>query len=344
MFCGELDNVKNTKILVAKVFPCQVVDAVDRMGRNRKFKKPTGPPLQLTIYSNQISLVRNPVDEQGRSNTAMILPFPIIPGAKNRFKIFPMTKYGNIFDDLEMLFPDLPQKPARSEDMQLPTMNIGSYSVSVAKDLEQLSRVNPKVFKTTNDLIQLAGQYYPKNFGFLICILKTNAQYHPLGYVHEIRSDGKLFIPTRHHHVQDKNSKYSMNQFSNYHEWQTGQDGEIDLGTASGSGRNSSIDLDNHFHDTIMQEDRWMRHQVRRNESATQINKQARLDWDHQIYIVNHTPKLKNIEVPLPDRLTNVYSYLSMNLMPQEITFNGIKTVVRLVLDNKTVGNRDLYI
>lgn len=342
MFCGEISSVKNTRIVVAPIFPCQIVDAVDKLGRARKFKQPIGKPLQLTIYSNQIGLARNPVDQNGRPNTAMILPFPIIPDTKNRFKIFSMKEYGNIFDDFEMLFPDLPRKRTTTEDIQLPTLNIGSYAVTIAKDIESLQNINPEKFSVSKDMIAQANQYYPKHFGFIICLLKTNAQYHPLGYVHEIRKDGKLFVPTRHHHVHDTNSKYSMNQFSHYREWESGQDGEIDLGDQPDARRNSNVDLDNHFYDTIMHEDKWMRYQVRRAEPETRVTQN--LTWDHQVYVVNHPAVHKNAQDPLPDRIANVYSYLSMNLMPKEITFGGVKTVKRLLFPPTSPGNMDLYI
>ena len=353
MFCGEISSVKKTRILVGKVYPCRLVDAEDKLGRARKFKQPFGNPLQLTVFSNQIGLARNPVDERGRSNTAMILPFPIVPDMKNRFKIFSMSEYGGIFDDVEMLFPDLPEAPTRSEDLALPVMNIGSYSVSVARDLGTLERVNPEKFNISQDILALAKQYYPKNFGFIVCILRTNALYHPLGYVHEIRKDGKLFVPTRHHHVQDTNSKYSMNQFSRYREWESGQNGEIDLGNMDdnaysgsryGDSHRTSVDLDNHFYDTIMQEDKFMRYTIKRTDVDQKARQDVSIEWDHQIYFVNHDPRLKSIQLPLPDRIANVYSYLSMNQMPKEITFGGIKSIVRLVLGPTTPGNRDLYL
>jgi hypothetical protein len=340
MFCGEIRSVKNTKILVGKVYPCTIVTGEDKLGRKRRYKKPTGNPMQLVIYSNQISLSRNPVDELGHCNTAMILPFPIIPGSKNRFKIFPMTNYGHIFDDVEMLFPDIPQT-TKSSDINLPVMNIGSYSVLVVKDITALASINPEVFKVSQDLLRLVKQYYPKNFAFLVCMLKTNAQYHPIGYVHELKPDGKLFVPTRHFHVQDQTSKYSMNQFSNYHEWQMGQDGEMDLETGP---RNTSVDLDNHYYDTIMQEDKWMRHQIRRIESDSRARSTADMDWDHHIYFVNHASTMKHVVSAHPDKMANVYGYLSMNLMPTEITFGNIKSMSRLILTSNTIGNRDISI
>jgi hypothetical protein len=342
MFCGEISSVKNTRIAVGKVFPCKVIEAEDKLGRARRFKQPVGAPLQLTVYSNQIGLVRNPVDQNGRPNTAMILPFPIVPETKNRFKIFTMREYSNIFDDFEMLFPDLPEKRTTTEDIHLPTLNIGSYAVSVAKDINELQKINPEKFSVTKDVINLAKQYYPKNFAFIVCLLKTNAQYHPLGYVHEIRKDGKLFVPTRHNHVQDTNSKYSMNQFSHYREWDSGQDGEIDLGNNADARRNSAVELDNHFYDTIMQEDKWMRYQVKRAEQTPLTHVQ--LTWDHQVYVVNQPIQSKTAQDPLPDRIANVYSFLSMNLMPKEITFGGIKSVKRLIFPPTTPGNMDLYV
>jgi hypothetical protein len=346
MFCGEVDSVKNTKILVAKVYPCKIVQTDDKLGRPRSFKQPTGNPLQFVIYSNQISLSRNPIDEKGHPNTAMILPFPILPSVKNRFKIFPFERYATVFDDVEMLFPEISAKQPTSPELALPVMNIGSYSVSIAKDIETLSKINPDTFNVSRDMISMLKQYYPKNFGFVICLLKTNAQYHPLGYVHELRQDGKLFIPTRHCHVQDKNSKYSMNQFSNYHQWHEGQDGEIDLGSAKskfGDVHNTAIELEDHFHDTLLQEDKWMRYQIRKRDTDVRT-KQATLDWDHQIYIVNHVPKIKRIEMPIQDRMVNVYSFLSMNLMPTEITFGGVRSLVRITYTPKDLGNNDLYV
>jgi hypothetical protein len=341
MFCGEISSVSNTRIAVGKVFPCKIVNAEDKLGRQRTFKQPYGKALQLTIYSNQIGLARNPMNQNNRYNTAMVLPFPIIPGEKNRFQIFSMQEYGNIFDDFEMLFPELPDRNPISTDLLTPTMNIGSYAVKVAKDFQSLESLDTPNFKVSKDLLNLAKKYYPRNFGFIVCILKTNAQYHPIGYVHEIRHDGKLFIPTRHHHVQDTTSKYSMNQFSGYREWHSGQDGEIDLGDSSDYRRNSTVELEDHFQDTILQEDKWMRYQVRRIDHDIQT---VDIGWDHYVFIINHNPSnIKNIEQPLPDRIANVYSYLSMNLMPKQITFGGVKSVYRIVFPPTSPGNGDLY-
>ena len=348
MFCGEIESVNNTRIITARVFPSKLIKQEDKYGRIRHFKQPYGSPLQLVVYSNQIRLTRNPVDHQGSPNTAMILPFPIRPDIKNRFKIFPLTNYENIFEDFESLFAEVQMQ--RQDDISMPIVNVGSYEVTIAKDIATIEQTFIK-----QDMINLLKQYYPKGFGFLICMLKANAQYHPFAYVHEIRKDDKLFIPTRHHYAIDGDKKYSNNKFGGFHEWsgfQSGDNGEIDVGAAKDSkyasqSRPDVTLVDDHFHDTLLLEDKWMRHQVRRQTTSNQVV----IDWDHHIYVVNQPIVLDYIkklnsrpELPATERFAAVQQFINMSLIPHEITFGGIKYLYRLRFSPKSPGNYDIYL
>ncbi len=89
------------------------------------------------------------------------------------------------------------------DDKPLQVFNIGSYKVSLALNLEQISRVDSRVFKLSPGLRQtLETFYYQPYWGFIICKLNSGPEsYHPFAYSHQI-IDSKIYIPTRHYHQQ----------------------------------------------------------------------------------------------------------------------------------------------
>ena len=177
----EIQNVSKTKILVAPNFD-----------KTR----------QLTVYSNFV----NNISE----SNAMVLPVP----NPNSIQFIDLSKYANLFEDCAECF----YNPARlqsfgittnsyntRDDKPLEVFNVGSYQVSLAKSLEQISRVDSRVFKLSPGLKQtLEMFYYQPYWGFIICKLARGAEsYHPFGYSHDI-IDNKIYIPTRHYHQEAK--------------------------------------------------------------------------------------------------------------------------------------------
>ena len=88
-------------------------------------------------------------------------------------------------------------------DSVLEVIDVGSYQVSTAFSITDLSRIDSSVFSLSHDVAALLATNYPDNFGFIICQLKQGAQsYHPFAYSHFSFSDDgtRLFVPTRHYH------------------------------------------------------------------------------------------------------------------------------------------------
>lgn len=177
----EIQKVSKTKILVAPNFD-----------KTR----------QLTVYSNFVNNISD--------SNAMVLPVPL----PNSVQFIDLRGYPNLFEDCAGCF----YNPYRSkslnfstnsynarDDKPLEVFNVGSYQVSLAKSLEQISRVDTRVFKLSSGLKQtLEMFYYQPYWGFIICKLAKGAEsYHPLGYSHDI-IDNKIYIPTRHYHQEAK--------------------------------------------------------------------------------------------------------------------------------------------
>lgn len=187
----EIQKVSKTKILVAPNFD-----------KTR----------QLTVYSNFVNNISD--------SNAMVLPVPL----PNSVQFIDLRGYANLFEDCASCF----YNPSRSkslnfstnsynarDDKPLEVFNVGSYQVSLAKSLEQISRVDTRVFKLSSGLKQtLEMFYYQPYWGFIICKLAKGAEsYHPFGYSHDI-IDNKIYIPTRHYHQEAK--------WSDINEWALG--------------------------------------------------------------------------------------------------------------------------
>lgn len=180
----EIESVSNTKIFVAP------------NADNTR---------QLVIYSNYVNNV------SGETN-AMVLPVPL----PQTIKFIDLSNYKNLFEDCAKCF----YNPAKNLNFStsystnsfnlrgekpLQVFNVGSYKVSLAKNLEQIQRVDPKIFKLSSGLKQtLETFYYQPYWGFIVCKLNSGPEsYHPFAYSHQI-IDSKIYIPTRHYHQEVK--------------------------------------------------------------------------------------------------------------------------------------------
>ena len=161
-------------------------------------------------YSNsrQIVIYSNYVDNLTDSN-AMVLPVP----NPRSIKFIDLSNYKNLFEDCAKCF----YNPNRSYSVStnsfsnekldgkppLRVFNVGSYKVSLALSLEQISNVDKRIFTLSPGLKEtLEMFYYQPYWGFIICKLSKGPEsYHPLAYSHDI-IDSKLYIPTRHYHQE----------------------------------------------------------------------------------------------------------------------------------------------
>jgi len=93
----------------------------------------------------------------------------------------------------------------------LEVKTVGSYKVSVAKNIEDIERVNSDVFKLPENIEHLLRKLYEKDFGFVICKLDLNTagtKAHPIGYTHPLLESNRIFVPTMHEHNNGEELPY----------------------------------------------------------------------------------------------------------------------------------------
>ena len=159
---------------------------------------------QLVVYSNYVNNVSN--------SNAMVLPVPL----PHTIKFIDLSNYTKLFDDCDKCFYNPNRSMTKSfslstnsyglkDSAPLEVFNVGSYKVSLAMNLEQISRVDARIFELSSGLKQtLQMFYYQPYWGFIICKLaKGPESYHPFAYSHDI-IDSKIYIPTRHYHQEVK--------------------------------------------------------------------------------------------------------------------------------------------
>lgn len=179
MISGKIDDVANTKIIVAA------------LNNNR----------QLIVYSNTVKLSNE------YEPVAMILPFP--NGAAGVRVIETKPTDNGCFDTLEECFeePTFGAKgtfrsmsySANGAEPLLTVHRSGSYRYSVAANTADMKRIDRSVFQISNDLSALLAQYENRGFGFIVCIIDKSANYSPFAYISS-NLNGRLFVPTKHYH------------------------------------------------------------------------------------------------------------------------------------------------
>jgi hypothetical protein len=225
---GEVETVKNTKILVA----------------------PMAGDLQLTVYSNKVRL--------GADAGAMVLPFP-----GSECLPFDLSAYKDLFKDLNnAVWPKTLSKGFRSRGMMtlstnsLEVLQVGSYKASVVPTLDDFSRLDAEVFKIDPRVHEFLKTHYPNLWGFVVCQLDHDKEYHPFGYITQRAIGGSLFMPTRHWH-EHKASKLPPSANTSW--------GSNSWGSNSWRRRGTDDTKEEHEHGNP-------------GDSA---------DWDHEIYSVN---------------------------------------------------------
>lgn len=364
IFSGSVENVAATKILVSKVYRSQIVEQKQKNGRIRRFKKPVGNPLQLTVYSNKVVLDHRAHDSLtgNRGGTAMILPFPLIKG-QNRVAVLNMENYENFFDDIELLFPVPQSREMNSYSLTdaIEVMKVGSYKVSIVRNFDDFKRLQFSEFNLDPDVTKLLGQFYGKNYGFMVCVLRPQARYHPFAYVHEVRSNGELFVPTRHYHGNTASSTYGTTMghsvFGKFHDRTTDhvEDSSAMMTADRGNPLLEDLNLKNNFYDTLMDGDEYISHQMRRTtlSAPDERKKESDLDWDHEIFIVNR-PSVMDDRIfhkagitmlrASPGRIDQVENYINFKRMPTEIAFGSISDMVKVSINKLYTGNHDLFV
>lgn len=156
---------------------------------------------QMTFYSNAVNTPKE---------NMMVLP---VPGIAELHTI----DYKNMFTDLKQsvkrIYQESPSYTTNTRSLScsasIPrdTLEIiahGSYYVSIAPTLEDLLRLDTRVFTLTPELLQFFAKHYNDEFSYICCVLtKGSEAYEPLCYSHPLHSsDGfkKLFVPTLHYH------------------------------------------------------------------------------------------------------------------------------------------------
>lgn len=267
IFSGPVSHVSKTQILTSLVKPSVVVKTQVN-GKTRYIRRPKqgSRPMQMVVYSNIVKFNKAATGEP----TVMILPFPLIDGT-NRVAVLDISKYHDIFSDMNKMFTKI--KAANFDEWMEQSKrksrvkNVGSYRVVVANNFAKLSSTFKK-FNISANVMAVLKQYYSKKFGFMVCQLKEGAKFHPIAYVHEVRNDGQLFIPTRHvqGHVEGNPFKQNVEDYSLQ---------ETDQASVNAF-----------MAETIGMEDPYIRHNIKKTTLSAYRDVPS-IEWDHTIYIIN---------------------------------------------------------
>lgn len=174
---------------------------------------------QFTVYSNQVKS-QNKINDNwfvnrmknepmhlpsnNNNNIAMVLPYP-----KGNVKLYNMQDCEDIFSKLKEYFPEPQTQNAvgyglKSDSLtfnnSIKVEKIGGYDVSVVPSLDDFNRLQYDVFNLDKGFQNLLQRDYSKDYGFIVCKLRDSEKFHPIAYSHPMRSDGELFIPTKHYH------------------------------------------------------------------------------------------------------------------------------------------------
>ena len=178
---------------------------VASVGNTRILVAALGGQRQLTVYENK-------VHSTGRN--AMILPVP-----KGPVELIDMTRYpGDIFKHCESMFPQRKDfkfgagfgggdSTVASFSMSpLPVVRSGGYMCSIVPSIEDMKRIDTRVFTLPPDIEKVLQSNYPADqFGFIVCLFDGSVgDMKPIAYAHSTLANGVLFIPTLHEHGHSK--------------------------------------------------------------------------------------------------------------------------------------------
>ncbi len=174
---------------------CMFAGSVSHVAATRIFASSDGGVGRFTAYQMEVEL------KNGQGN-AMILPVP----TSNPIELVDMSGVPNFFEKMDNLFPRERSrgvnmfKSAPLSKSLLTVHKVGSYEVSVAPTVDDISRVDPSVFELSPSTAAVLAQHYATGYSFVVCKLTKGGEIHPLGYIYETHSMDEIFVPTRHAH------------------------------------------------------------------------------------------------------------------------------------------------
>jgi hypothetical protein len=323
---GPVLKVSNVQILAGVVYPAKVVQRRDKTtGRIRRFKTPEGKPMQLTIYSNQIT------KERSRENAVMVLPFPQMQKTK-RFKILDMSNYDEVCSDFNQFFKNVAIRTEGinwntwDDDDDIRDIATDKYKTNVMASYRELEKYK-KTLSISDEVMNNLKQYYKNNYGFIVCQLSGTARYAPIAFIHELMLGDKLFIPTRHIH------------------------GRVNVASSLHFDENNN-ELEDLMKESMLVADSYIKHKIKRN-TISSCTIQAKNDWDHQIFIINRHDLPQNsvftqqnimIESGKQSMIDNYKNFIKVANIPNEITFNGIHSIHRITIYPKYRQNHDFVL
>lgn len=184
---------------------------------------------QITIYSNYVANYSNA--------NAMVIPVPY----PQSVQFHDMSQMGKFFANVDKSFYRLSNtfggsflstnstNSLKSRSANLEVFNVGSYKVSLAQSLDDLTRLDKDIFILSEGLGQMLGDNYRERFwGFIVFVLaKESKEYHPFGYSHTL-FNGQIYIPTKHYHDHSSSLGFVKSDVLDYRERIGGQDTRID--------------------------------------------------------------------------------------------------------------------
>jgi hypothetical protein len=157
---------------------------------------------QITIYSNFVS--------NNSNGNAMVIPVPFpstvkfhdVSCIKNFFKVVDQSFY-RIAQTLGMRSDSYSFNMTNSAKTKsvLEVFSVGSYNVSLANNLSDISRLDKDVFILSPGLAKTLEEHYSDPvWGFIVFVLaRDKKDYHPFAFSHALYYN-KIYIPTRHYH------------------------------------------------------------------------------------------------------------------------------------------------
>jgi hypothetical protein len=155
---------------------------------------------QITIYSNFVS--------NNSNGNAMVIPVPFpstvkfhdVSCIKNFFKIVDQSFY-RMAQTFGMRSDSFSLTNSAKTKSVLEVFSVGSYNVSLANNLSDISRLDKDVFTLSSGLAKTLGEHYSDPvWGFIVFILaRDKKDYNPFAFSHALYNN-KIYIPTRHYH------------------------------------------------------------------------------------------------------------------------------------------------
>ncbi len=278
---------------------CLISTEINKVSDTKIFVSPSSDKKrQLTIYGNKVDNISN--------GNAMVLPVPL----PETLQFHNLSNYKDFFEDCFKCFSQ-PMLKSLSYSLNsikeaegLEVFNVGSYLVSVAKNLDQLDKLNTKVFVLSPGLKSVLEMfYYQPYWGFIICKLAPgNNDYHPFAYSHDIISQ-KIYIPTRHFHTTPNFNSVNTWELGTRHGFETNR-------FMSNRWDESNIDKSPMFSSNISMKTTpdaygWTNGKPNKGKFNDPVKEESNGyseiadDWSHDIYFFNINPygnkNLKNM-------------------------------------------------